>query len=388
MRIAAGFDNFGPYHLARLNALGRQSKLLGIELFGQSATYAWDTTKKAPVDFERKTLFSTGKNRPSRSDFKMAIEDVLADFKPDLVLVPGWSGVMSLAMLAWCHDNKVPSVVMSESNAFDHPRQTLREWVKAMLVRQHGAGLVGGTTHKEYLVKLGIPANRIEIGYNAVDNAHFSGSNELINRPYNRRYVLASARFIGIKNLDGLLRAFSRFIKSGGPTELDLVLLGDGEERARLEKLSDTLGLSDRVVMPGFVQYPELPIWYHHAEGFIHVSAVEPWGLVVNEAMAASLPVIVSKACGAAELVSQGENGWVVAGHDEEAIAVHLLALASDPALRERMGKRSAELIAAYGPEQFAVGALTAARHAIKAGLPRRNLAQQIVLAAALARVS
>jgi glycosyltransferase involved in cell wall biosynthesis len=78
----------------------------------------------------------------------------------------------------------------------------------------------------------------------------------------------------------------------------DLVLLGDGPLKADLCRLIDDLRIRNRVLMPGFKQYEELPAYYALARAFVHASATEQWGLVVNEASASGLPVIVSNRCG------------------------------------------------------------------------------------------
>ncbi len=84
------------------------------------------------------------------------------------------------------------------------------------------------------------------------------------------------------------------------PEMWDLVLLGDGPLKPTLLKLISSLGLESCVHLPGFKQYDELPVYLGLAETFIHASTTEQWGLVVNEAMASGLPVLVSNRCGCA----------------------------------------------------------------------------------------
>lgn len=387
MRVVVGFETLGPYHLARLNALGRCSQLLGLELYGKSKTYDWNPTLGEQCDFQRLTLFSGSSGRPSRSTVTSAVQKALKSYSPDVVFIPGWYQLYALSMLDWCNRNNVPAVVMSESNAFDTARGSAFTALKSIIARRFSAALVGGSSHRDNLVRLGIKPSHIEIGYDVVDNAHFSAV-RTVRRPHIRPYLLASARFIAIKNLDGLFRAFARARIGGLGDDVDLVVLGDGAERKNLESLRNGLGLTDRILLPGFIQYADLPAWYQNAQGFLHVSAVEPWGLVVNEAMAAGLPIIVSKACGASELVSEGKNGWVVDHKDTSAIADRMIKIVHDGALRERMGQHSKEFIAAYGPSKFAAGALAAAAHALKAPPPRRGIIENLLATAVLARSS
>jgi glycosyltransferase involved in cell wall biosynthesis len=125
-----------------------------------------------------------------------------------------------------------------------------------------------------------------------------------------------------------------------------LVIVGDGELRPALEQLRGELGIDARVHLPGFKQYDELPAYYGLASAFVHASRVEPWGLVVNEAMSAGLPVLVSERCGCAPtLVRDGENGWTFDPADAGDIANGLERVSelSDDE-RRRMGAATSDL--------------------------------------------
>ena len=133
--------------------------------------------------------------------------------------------------------------------------------------------------------------------------------------------------------------------------------------------------------MPGFKQYEELPSYYAAAGAFIHASTTEQWGLVVNEAMASGLPVLVSNRCGcASDLVQDGVNGWTFDPTDEEQLAELMLKISSDEALRSEMGRKSQEIIANWGPERFASGIADAVQKALVAPRPRHGLINRLVL--------
>ena len=130
-------------------------------------------------------------------------------------------------------------------------------------------------------------------------------------------YFLASARFIEKKNLSTLIEAYaeyrrrsSAFAKATADKEIagkrrgTSCFLGDGPLRETLNSQLSTLNLHEHVHLPGFKPYDELPVYYALANAFVHASTTEQWGLVVNEAIASGLPVIVSDRCGCApELV-------------------------------------------------------------------------------------
>jgi glycosyltransferase involved in cell wall biosynthesis len=127
------------------------------------------------------------------------------------------------------------------------------------------------------------------------------------------------------------------------------------------------------VFLPGFRQIDDLPRFYAHAGAFVHASTTEQWGLVVNEAMASGLPVIISDRCGcASDLVQEGVNGWTFDPHDTEALS-NLMARAASLSESDltRMGAASERIIANWGPERFASGLLDAANCAVAVG-PKR----------------
>jgi glycosyltransferase involved in cell wall biosynthesis len=416
--VAIVFWRLGPYHHARLNAAGLLFKVIGVEACGIEKTYAWNKVEGAEC-FTRITL--TERFLPTkewREDLRVRMTEELDRIRPSVLVVPGWGMADALAGIDWAIRKNIPIVCMSESTAWDESRNPIKEWVKAQLISLFSAALVGGTPHRAYMEQLGMPSDRIFLGYDAVDNGFFEtegtvtdakqrpgqprlkskgGSGDLLNRK--SPYLLASARFIEKKNLPRLLRAYAMYrgkaqekakferlkaineTASGSIAPWDLILLGDGHLRPELEKLRSHLGLEDCVQMPGFKQYEELPAYYALAGAFIHASTTEQWGLVVNEAMASGLPVLVSNRCGcAADLVKEGENGWTFDPTNEEQIADLMLRIASDEDARERMGARSSEIIAEWGPDRFASGLTGALQAAFSIPIKKIGLLDRLIL--------
>jgi glycosyltransferase involved in cell wall biosynthesis len=288
-------------------------------------------------------------------------------------------------------------VVMSESTAWDEPRFRWKEWIKRRLVALYSSALVGGQSHRDYLIKLGLLGERIFLGYDAVDNIYFSDQcaaissrREEVRQQYGLppAYFLASARFVEKKNLPRLLQAYARYrAQCQTVTPWSLVVLGDGNLRRDLELQLDTLNLRDYVQMPGFKQYADLPAYYALASAFIHPSTVEPWGLVVNEAMACGLPVLVSNQCGCApELVRDGVNGFTFNPLDVEEIAQKMLRLTNSPALLPALGQASREIIAQWSPQRFADGLTQALALASSTPFPRPGWSGHLLLRILLRR--
>jgi len=308
---------------------------------------------------------------------------------------------------------------MSESTRQDDPRTWWKEAIKRQIVDIYSAALVGGQRHVEYLVELGMPRDRIFIGYDVVDNAYFASRTREIRNSHLRRgyggqaafeiqkkyglpenYFLASARFIEKKNLPRLIRAYAEYRQlcrasvsdaersegAGNPpspslrtgTPWDFVLLGDGPLRQTLNSQLSTLNLQAHVHLPGFKQYDELPVYYALAKAFVHASTTEQWGLVVNEAIASGLPVIVSDRCGCVPELVNG-NGFTFDPFDEQELVERLSQMGSlSDDERKSLSDASYGISANFAPKRFGEGLEQAARlapsHPRKASLIGRAL--------------
>ena len=392
-RLLVHFARFGPYHLARLDAaaavLGQSGwEVLGLETGGSDVTYAWREESKADRSWQRHTVFpGEAAERIPASRLVDGIAAALDRLKPDAVAIAGWGSPDARVCLAWCRKHGVKAIVMSETREADGRRVWWKEFLKSRIIRRFDAALVGGKSHRDYLVKLGLPAERIRFGYNVVDNAYFaaesakyrcfgvsggglsqgSGNEEPSTKhqaqdsksqaPGTKNqeqtpYFLASNRFIDRKNLARLIDAYASYLQQSTINNQQstivnqsapwpLCLLGDGELKASLIAQCQELGLqvaecapweSDRITespnhritvhFPGFRQIDELPRFYAHAGCFVHPALEEPWGLVINEAMACGLPILSGNNVGAAEeLVDEGVNGWTFDAENVDEIA-------------------------------------------------------------------
>lgn len=391
MKLAILFDHFGPYHLARLRAAAQHGETLGVEFTGRSREYAWDLADRSGLRLESLQSGEASSPPLAPAQLRAALAASLTAFAPDVVAVPGWSSHGALSALDWCLRCRVPAVVMSESTAHDEIRRPWKEAIKRRLVGLYASALAGGRAHADYLVQLGMATHKISLGYDAVDNVHFAKSEPQQERA--GQGFLASARFIEKKNLPGLLRAYARYreITSTDPSSVppwSLRLLGDGPLRPLLEKLILDLGLQTSVTMPGFKQYDELPGHYASAGAFIHASTTEQWGLVVNEAMASGLPVLVSNRCGCApDLVVNGLNGFTFDPSDIEAIAQVMKSMATLPENeRKVMGSESRRIISQWGPSRFGSGLHEAAVNAMQAGIRTPSWGDRLLLGALIHR--
>ncbi len=395
MRLAVSFTNLGPYHLARLRALAAAlhregGDLLVYETAGTERRYPW-LTPRSDEPFTWTTLFpGRAVESVPASSCGEAITQALARDLPDVVALCGYVRPECLSALEWSKRYRRPSVLMSESQRIDRPRMWWKEAIKRRRVQRFDAALVGGTSHRDYLVDLGLPVDRIALGYNAVDNLRYArlsqrARTDLVARARvpARPYFLCVARFVPEKNLTTLIHAFARYRESADPLSAwDLVLCGSGPEEAEIERTIRSLGLSDAIHRPGFLQADELAVWYAFASAFVLPSLSEPWGLVVNEAAACGLPLLVSERAGCARALvpdPPGNTGLRFDPTDVEAMTASLVWLSNlSPEERSRMGRFSASVVAQWGPDRFASGmveAISLARqvsHSSRSAAPER----------------
>ena len=378
MKLLILFPNFGPYHLARLRGAAAQSEFsscVGLEIASQEALYPWQTQREN-LGLQLETLLDGTLEEIPGKEIKNKLEAHLNQAQPDVVAICGYERAEMRAALGWANRNQKIAVLMSESKRDDAPRNALKEAIKKRIVSRFDAGLVGGASHKRYLVQLGIPAGRIFEGYDVVDNAGFAararkwrGEARLIERPY----FLTVNRFIERKNLARVVEAWATYRSHAArafasQTPWDLVLCGAGEQEANLRAQVESLGL-DGVHFTGFVQEDEVARWMAGAGAFVHASLQEQWGLVVNEAMACGLPILLSQTCGCApELLENGRNGWNFDPENADELSgrmVHLAHEISDEA-RAQLGAASREIIARWPPARFGEGLVKCARAARK----------------------
>src|SRR6266581_5321900 len=393
--VAIVFHHIGPYHHARLNAAADRVPVTGIE-WSAKGYDAWGEAE-ASSRYHKISLFSEAAehypaSRQRREAFRWALEQA----KPDVVAVNGWNNFGSLIAANSCVRRGIPMVVMSESARQDEPRIWWKEMIKRRIVDLYSAALVGGQRHVEYLVELGMPRDSIFTGYDVVDNAYFRRRAEEVRsqksdvrKQYglSENYFLASARFIEKKNLPTLIRAYAAYrqkSEASGNPPWDVVLLGDGPLREALNSQLSTLNLHAHVHLPGFKPYDELPVYYALAKAFVHASTTEQWGLVVNEAVASGLPVIVSDRCGCVPELVQ-DNGFTFDPTNEHELASRLFEIASlSGCERQRLADASYRIAANFAPDRFGEGLKQAAAVALK--LPQRKpgvIDRALLLAAA-----
>ena len=377
MHIVIIFINIGSYHAARLQAAyqGCQKHnwdFTAIQVTDDTLQHSWGDFVSG-LEVPVKTLLSVdSKSYDTKKDTfssvaSKALKKCLAEIKPDAVFIPGWSFAIARSALKWCCQNKVIPILMSETNEHDSHRIWFRELYKSWLISKYKSALVGGIKHQEYLIKLGMNSEAIFRGYDVVDNDYFqNSSNNNLPHPCSKPYFLSIGRFIPKKNFLSLLSSYAKYVDRLGEKAWHLVLCGNGKLQSEIERQIASLNIQDFVYLPGFLKPEELKTYFFHAQCLIHSSIQEQWGLVVNEAMAASLPVLVSNRCGCYEdLVIEGVNGFGFDPNNEQQLTNLMLKISSEEIDLATMGKAAVQHIQKFSPDRFAEGLVGAVKYAL-----------------------
>jgi glycosyltransferase involved in cell wall biosynthesis len=219
-------------------------------------------------------------------------------------------------------------------------------------IRRANAYVVPGEKSRSFLQGFGVDSEHIRLIGNPVDNDLYKKDVSPDQLPFNteKTVVLFVGRLVSIKGIDALLRAFQAIQEE----ELTFVIIGDGPLQ---KKVMEAKEKDSRIEYRRFVPHEELPRYYHAADLLVLPSTYEAWGLVINEAMNAGLPIITTTNVGAAgEIVRDGCNGYVIAPDDPDAIYEKILELHRDPEKRRRMGQESRNIISEWGLDKAVNG--------------------------------
>lgn len=302
----------------------------------------------------------------------------------DALWVHGYSSVNALHAITVANMLGIPVLLRAESWLEDRERSGVKLAGKHLFFRALrpaiAATLPIGTKNREYWAHyFGANMPQFAMPY-AVDNAFFAERAkaslprlprlraELQLTP-DRPVILFASKLQERKNADHLILAYSRLCAGVSPeAQPFLVIVGDGEERGRLEALSRETGLSG-IRFAGFRNQSELPAFFELADVFVLPSRHEPWGLIVNEVMAAGRAVIASSDVGAhLDLITNGIEGFVYPVGDVDALANCLAAVLRSPEIACQMGDAAKRRIAGWDFEADVAGlrqALAFATHKI-----------------------
>jgi glycosyltransferase involved in cell wall biosynthesis len=255
-------------------------------------------------------------------------------------------------------------------------RTPIKEAIKRWLFPRIDAVVTVGDDGRRFAEKYGVDTEKIFFAPHVIDVLHYQSGADAA-RPgrgaLRRELGLEGTTFVYVgrlwwgKGINYLLEAFEA-VQRQSAEPVSLLLVGDGPEEGKLKRICAERGIRN-VVFAGFRQKLDLPRFYSLADVFVFPTLGDPYGLVVDEAMACGLPVISTSAAGEIRVrIEEGSNGYIVPPEDSAALAGAMRTLAEDAALRVRMGAVSAQKIQCHTPEQWAADFEGIVNHLLKAG--------------------
>ncbi|CAN5477433.1 hypothetical protein BH11BAC1_BH11BAC1_11870 [soil metagenome] len=343
-----------PYRIPLFNEIGRQLKENNLEF---KVVFAADGYKrrKANIDFSEmkfqyeilnslkmsfgnveKTMFTYG-----------GLNSVISKFNPDKIIVVGFS-LATLKIYLRSFFRKTSYIIWS--GALEFPGRfdsVLRKFERRMLIKRAAAFISYGSKAKEYLVNMGAPAEKIFIGMNTVDTKYFEEETDRIRSQITRedkKHLLYVGYLVPRKNVSKLIPIIEALSKTRNDFVLDI--LGDGSDRALLEKLVEEKRLQDVIKLHGFIQKQDLPKYFAQSSCFLFQTDFDVWGLVLNEAMAAGIPVLSSINAGATfDLIVDGETGFAVDYNKGEMVLGKINLLLDNDVLAEKIGLNARKFV-------------------------------------------
>lgn len=295
------FSDFGPYHVARIEALREALGQEGVELVAFRFTERSDDYGWTPEDPKGVPVVTLAQIKPSGASeaFKMTavFSRELRERKVDAVFLPSYSPLPNLLCFLAAKVSGCRTVLMTESWHGTEGASLPGKLMKHVLVRMFNSALVGGSPQRDYVVSYGMPRERVFAGYDVVDVAHFaklaeefrasrtgrqssvvsrqpeSEKLDVLMRSLPERFFLNLGRFVEKKNLSTLVEAYARFVRASGErtrgetgnlrlegsettdgedaaatsktcnAPASLVLVGEGPLRRDLERQARDLGL-------------------------------------------------------------------------------------------------------------------------------------------------
>ena len=212
---------------------------------------------------------------------------------------------------------------------------------------------------KDMMISNGVPDDQIDVLYNAIDTTRFH-HNDTERSAFRKQLGLSvddvafigTGGFFGRKGFDILIRAFSNLARSYA--NIKLLLVGDGPEKESLIRIMNEAGTADRVIFSDGYQKDIRP-WMSAGDYFVLPSREEPFGIVILEAMASGLPVIVTRSGGPEEIITDGEDGLLVTPEDIDDLSTAMeRMLTMREATRREMKKKSERRLHRFTSETIA----------------------------------
>lgn len=369
MKVVALHTDFRLYWPARLKHLSlelekRGDQLTIIEIAGKGSPYAFASESNDRPDnwlclFPEEKIEDIDPKAAKKEIFKL-----LNEIRPEVIIAGAIAFPSGASAVDWAKRNNKAVVIFDDSKLEDVPRGFIVNTIKKMVYANVDAIFCPAEDWIDTFQYWGFSKEAVFFGEDVVDNHYWNiKTNDTQSLP--KKYFLSVGRQIERKNLKTLVDSFCLLHKQHPDTGYELVLVGNGPQRKELE-YSIPIQMKEKIHFLNFKSPVDLREIYQRAAFFVLPSRSEQWGLVVNEAMAAGLPIAVSRQCGCAlSLVQRNENGFVFDANDVSELT-NILIKVDQLSDEERMlmAEKSKEIIARWDLDRFSSGAIAAMEYA------------------------
>jgi len=344
-----------PYRIPLFNELSRQVKSEGLKLnvlFG-ALGYPRRRWKIDMSECKFDYVLLSGKkisySDPEKNSCTYSgLYRIISEYRPSVIITNGFS--IATIKLWWRSlfvktNYIIWSGAISRRNGSD---SFLRRLQRKMLIKRAIGFIAYGTKAKEYLAHLGALPDKVEIGINTVDTRFYAEQKEKLRKNMTYRNSKKHLLYIGYlsqrKNVLKVLEVVNDLAKERSDFFLDIV--GDGEDRIRLEKYVNENELKGFIKFHGFKQKSEIPLFLAQSDCFLFQTDFDIWGLALVEGMAAGLPCIASIHAGAThDLIKDGVTGFVADFSETENVAERINWILDNPAIAEEIGQNASRFI-------------------------------------------
>jgi glycosyltransferase involved in cell wall biosynthesis len=374
-RLAVISEIIAPYRLPVFNALAARDDIdLHVIFLSETdpSLRQWQVYKDE-IRFSYEVLPSW-RRRVGKYNLLLnrGVTAALNRFRPRAVLCGGYNYVASWQAARWATRHKIPLLLWSESTVHDLRRRwRVVEWMKVRFTRRCTTFVAAGKSSRDYLLALSASdksmftaPNAVDVKFYAVQAAKARTVAEKVRARYGlpERYFLYAGRLIPGKGVFDLLAAYAK-LEQHERSQMGLVFAGDGVSRRDLTARAVEIH-PGCIRFTGFVQREQLAELYALATALVFPTHSDPWGLVVNEAMACGLPVIATDVAGCVpDLVVNEVNGFIVRPGNVAEL-VRAMRKLSDPGTADKMGRCAASRIQNFTPEACAEGIANAVQFA------------------------
>lgn len=304
----------------------------------------------------------------------IALIEILITERPDYLLCYGYTLKPQIAALLWASLTNTHFAVIGDANIHCDTASGMKRFLKRRWLSQitgRAAALITiGTANRLFWEAYGAKPEQLFEARFAVDNDFYERASRARRSDAaalrtklglsDKVIFLFVGRLVKRKNVDLIIRAAQQL----NDDRIAVVIAGTGEEFASLESMA---GDDPRVIMAGPIAPDQLPLYYAMSDVMVLPANQEPWGLVINEAMACGLAVIAHRHCGATVDLVAPDNGFTLETFNADELARAIKSIADNDDLRRAMQERSREKIKSWSIDAAARGIIDAVGSSIKA---------------------